>query len=167
MQLPNERILCILGLSLGSCDVRAIVLLKNCDCDRHYFFEAPSLGYAVLWSVDVGAAGAPVDIRRCSQFIASLDVVDKAQLADGLPGGCWLSVNMRRQVGSTPHVQFNPIQKKHFWTYWSIGFNRISLAPKWKLFLCCSFFTNQIQIKFNPIQEVELDSFFFLPKNGL
>ena len=76
--------------------------LKNCDCDSHVFFEAPPPGYAVLWSVGVGAAGAPVAIPRGSRFIASVAVVDKAQTADGWPRGRWPSVNMPRQVGSTP-----------------------------------------------------------------
>ena len=44
--------------------------LKNCDS------EAPPPGYAVLWSVGVGTAGAPVAIRRGSRFIASVVVVD-------------------------------------------------------------------------------------------
>ena len=52
------------------------------------FFEAPPPGYAVLWPVGVGAAGAPVAIRtRGSRFIASVVVVEKAQTADGLPRG--------------------------------------------------------------------------------
>ena len=32
--------------------------------------------------------------------------------------------------------------------------------------LVIHFFTNQIQIQFNPIQKVELDSFFFYVKTG-
>ena len=48
------------------------------------FFETRPPGYPVLWSVGVGAAGAPVGIRRGSRFIASVAVVDKAQTADGL-----------------------------------------------------------------------------------
>ena len=74
------------------------------------FFEAPPPGYAVLWSAGVGAAGAPVAIRRGSRFIASAVVVDKYQTADGLPRGRWPSVNMPRQSGSNPQIQFNPIQ---------------------------------------------------------
>ena len=50
------------------------------------FLGAPP-GYAVRWSVGVGAAGAPVAIRRGSRIIASIVVVDKAQTADGLPLG--------------------------------------------------------------------------------
>ena len=63
--------------------------LKNCDCDRHDFFKAPPPGYAVLWSVGVGAAGAPVSTRSGSRFIASVMVVGKAQTGDGLPRGRW------------------------------------------------------------------------------
>ena len=70
----------------------------------------------MLWSVGVGAAGAPVAIRGGLRFIASVVIVDKAQTADGLPRGRRPSVNMPRQVGSTPHIQFNPIQNKYFWT---------------------------------------------------
>ena len=116
--------------------------LKNCDCDRHDFFKAPPPGYAVLWSVGVGAAGAPVAIRRGSRFIASVVVVDKAQTADGLPRGRWPSVNMPRQVGSTSFsdsIQYS-IQFKNFGTSMSVGLNRISLAPKWKCLLDYSFF---------------------------
>ena len=36
---------------------------KNCACDRHVIFEEPPSGYAVLWSVSVGAAVAPVATR--------------------------------------------------------------------------------------------------------
>ena len=108
--------------------------LKNCDS------EAPPPGYAVLWFVGVGAAGTPVAIRRGSRFIASIVAIDKSQTADGLPPGCWPSVNMPRQVGSTPQIQFNPIQKKYFWTSSPIGLNRSSLAPKWKRLLGYSFF---------------------------
>ena len=92
--------------------------------------EAPPPGYAVRWSVGVGAAGAPVGIRRGSRFIASVVVVDKAQTADGLPRGRRPSVNMPRQVGSTPQIQFDPIQKKSLWTSFSIGLKRVSLAPQ-------------------------------------
>ena len=60
--------------------------LKNCDCG-HVFFEAPPPGCAVLWSVGVCTAGAPVAIHRGSRFIASIVVVDKAQTANGLPRG--------------------------------------------------------------------------------
>ena len=112
--------------------------LKNCDCDRHDFFWGATAGVRcalVLWSVGVGAASAPVAIRRGWRFIASVVVVDEAQTADGLPRGRWPSVNMPRQVGSTPQIQFNPIQKKYFWTSLSIGVNRISLVPKWKCLL--------------------------------
>ena len=71
-----ERILCVLGVSLGS--VLRSYCLKNCDCNRHEFSEAPPPRYAVLWSVGVGAAGAPVAIRRGSRFItSSAIVVDK------------------------------------------------------------------------------------------
>ena len=60
-----ERILCVLGLYryLGSRAAWAIDLVENWACDRHDVFEAPPPGYAVLWSVGVGAAGAPVTIR--------------------------------------------------------------------------------------------------------
>ena len=37
---------------------------KKCACDRHdFYFEEPPPGYAVLWSVSVGAAVAPVATR--------------------------------------------------------------------------------------------------------
>ena len=81
-----ERILYVLGPSLGSHGVSAIVLYES---GPHDFFEAPPSGYAVLWPVGLGAAGAPVAIRRGSRFIASIVVVDKAQTADGLPRGRW------------------------------------------------------------------------------
>ena len=103
------------------------------------FLGAPP-GYAVRWSVGVGAAGAPVAIRRGSRFIASAVVVDKYQTADGLPRGRWPSVNMPRQFGSTPQIQFNPIQNRSFGTSLSIGLNRISLVPTWKCLLGYPFF---------------------------
>ena len=74
-----------------------------------FFFEAPPPGYAVVWSGGVSAADAPVTIRRGSRFIASM-LSTKPNTADGLPRGRWRSVKMPRQVGSTPHIQFNPIQ---------------------------------------------------------
>ena len=52
--------------------------LKIAIATAMIFFEVPPPGYAVLWSVAVGAAGAPVAIRRGSRFIASVIVVDKA-----------------------------------------------------------------------------------------
>ena len=64
---------------------------------------------------------------------------------------------MPRQVGSTPHIQFNPIQKKYFRTSLSIGLNRISLATNRNAFLVIHFLINQIQIQFNPIQKVEFN----------
>ena len=114
--------------------------LKNCDCDRHDFFKAPPPGYAVLWSVGVGAAGAPVAIRRGSRFIASVVVVDKAQTADGLPRGRWPSVNMPRQVGSTSFS------------------DSIQSTPE-KLFL--DFFVNWIESSF-PRPEIEMPSWLFI-----
>ena len=36
---------------------------KNCTCDSHDLFEEPPPGYAVLWSVSVGAVVAPVVTR--------------------------------------------------------------------------------------------------------
>ena len=65
------------------------------------FFEAPPLGYAVQWSVGVGAAGAPVAIRRGSRFIAPVVVVDKAQIADGLP--CHVKLDQLLRINS---IQF-------------------------------------------------------------
>ena len=85
---------------------------ENCYCGRNNFLEAPPPGCAVLWSVGMGAADAPVAIHRGSLFIASIVVVDKAQTNDGLPRGRWPSVHMPRQVGSTPQIQFNSVQKK-------------------------------------------------------
>ena len=56
-----ERILCVLGLSVGLVLFgRLCCLIK---CDRHDFFEAPPPGNVVLWSVGMGTAGAPVAIR--------------------------------------------------------------------------------------------------------
>ena len=46
-----------------------------------FFFEEPPPGYAVLWSVSVGAAVVPVVTRRGRRFIASFGVVDSAQTA--------------------------------------------------------------------------------------
>ena len=64
------------------------------------FCEAPP-EYAVLWSVGVGAAGAPVAIRRGSRFIAPVVVVDKAQIADGLP--CHVKLDQLLRINS---IQF-------------------------------------------------------------
>ena len=58
-----ERILCVLGLSLGSRAVWAIELVGKLGLRPPFLFEAPPPEYAVLWSVGVGAAGAPVAIR--------------------------------------------------------------------------------------------------------
>ena len=66
---------------------------RNCG-PQVFFFEEPPSGYAVLWSVGVGADGAPVSIRRGSRCITSIVVADNAQTADGLSRGRWPSVNM-------------------------------------------------------------------------
>lgn len=49
-------------------------------------FEAPPPGYAVLWSVGVGAAIAPVASRCPSRFITSIVVMDAASFLPGWPG---------------------------------------------------------------------------------
>ena len=87
-----ERIL-LGGRSLDSHAVWAMVLIEKLRLRPPCFcLEAPPPGYAVLWSVGVGAAGAPVAIRGGSRFIASFVVVDKAQTADGFPRGRWPTV---------------------------------------------------------------------------
>ena len=54
---------------------------KNVLPTAMFFFEDPPPGYAVLRSVSVGAAVAPVATRRGSRFIASFGIVDGAQTA--------------------------------------------------------------------------------------
>ena len=109
--------------------------LKNWACDRHDVFRGATIGVRcsmVLWSVGVGAAGAPVATRLGSRFIVSVVVVDKAQAADGLPRGRWPSVKIPCQFGSTSQIKFNPInfflQNKCFWA--PFGLIRASLGPK-------------------------------------
>ena len=115
------------GLSLGS---RAV--WKNAIATAMFFFEAPPPGYAVLWSVCVGAACAPVAIRRGSRFIASVVVVDKAQTADGSPRG-------RQSNSKQVFLDFlvNWIE------------SNFPLAPKWKCLLGYSFFWPIRSKKFN------------------
>ena len=53
---------------------------ENFACDRYNsIFEEPPPEYAVLWSVAVGAAVAPVTTRGGSRFIVSFVVVGNAQ----------------------------------------------------------------------------------------
>ena len=71
---------------------------------------------------------------------------------------------MRRQVGSTPQVQFNPIQKKSFGLRCEMDSIEFPSPHNGNPFLVVHLFPNHIKIQFNPIQEVELDSFFFFVK---
>ena len=108
--------------------------LKTCDCDRHGFFFNTTTGVRCAM---VCPRSPFVEVHDLSHQSWSSTKLKKA---DGLPRGRWPSVNMPRQVGSTPQIRFNPIQKKHFWTSSSIGLNRISLTPQWKCLLGYSFF---------------------------
>ena len=132
-------------------------------------FEAPSPGYAVLWSVGVDAAGAPVAIRKVSRFIASVVVVDKAQTADGLPRERWPSVNIPRQVGSTTQIQFKRSSKYDsifglFCQKWiESNFPRPKMEIPFWLFI---FLPIRSKFQSNPIQKVELGPFFFFVKTG-
>ena len=118
-----ERILCVLGLCLVSHAVWAIVLFDKMRLrPPGFFLSRQRRGTS---SVRVGAAGAPVAIRRDSRFIASNVAVGRAQTADGLPRGSSPSVTMPRQVGSTPQIQFNPtIQKISLDSFCFLRLNR-------------------------------------------
>ena len=59
------------------------------------FFEEPPPGYAVLWSVAVGAAVAPLATLRSSRLIGLVVVIGIAQRTMGCPGGAgWPSENL-------------------------------------------------------------------------
>ena len=96
-------------------------------------FEEPPPGYAVLWSVSVGAAVAPFATRWSSRFIASFVIVDSAQTAMDCLG----------DVG--------PVGTCH--TRWinsptSNNLPSISLAPNYECLLgdFC-FFTNHMKLE--------------------
>ena len=70
--------LCVGSISRFSCCLGDRAVWNIAIAIAMFFFEAPPPGYAVLFSVGVGAAGAPVAIRRGSRFItSSAIVVDK------------------------------------------------------------------------------------------
>ena len=94
------------------------------------FFEEPPPGHAVLWSVSVGAAVAPVATRWGSRFIASFGIVDSAQRAMDYLGDVG-PVGTCRASWITPPFQIDSIRSnwkiKSFGTPFSIRSDRLAI----------------------------------------
>ena len=100
--------------------------------------EAPPPGYAMFLSVGLGAAVVPVASRWGSRFIASVVVIDASKNRAELSWGCWPTVNMRSQVGSTPKIGFGLQQKRISGLLSFFYRNPISCTPKsYSLMVAC------------------------------
>ena len=115
--------------------------LKNCDCYRHDFFSGATTGVRCAMVCRCGRGWCPgrhslrFTIHRISR--GRRQISNSRRIASGALTQC---EHPTSQVRSTPQFQFNPIQKKSFWTSLSIGLNRISIAPQWKCLFGYSFF---------------------------
>lgn len=96
-------------------------------------FEVPPPGYAVIWSVGVGAPVSSVTLRCGSLVVASVVVIDAIQKCATLYRRQWLTVLMSAQVVSTAKFDLDSNENKVLGASINSLFCPIQIrcTPKW------------------------------------
>ena len=126
--------------------------LKNCDCYRHDFFSGATAGVRCAMVCRCGRGWCPgrhslrFTIHRISR--GRRQISNSRRIASGALTQC---EHPTSQVRSTPQFQFNPIQKKSFWTSLSIDFESNFHRPTMEMPFWLFIF-RPIRFKFTSIQ---------------
>ena len=131
-----------------------------------FFFEEPPPGYAVLWSVSVGAAVVPVVTRRGRRFIASFGVVDSAQTATDCLGDVGPVGTMPCKLDNSHFKWIRSDRTGKLKSFGTCFFNSIGSTchlfpspPLTNAFLVIHFLTNHMKLLIDYLKKVDLNRF--------